>query len=104
MKKRLPHFKSSDEEITNGFPKVEALSRLAEDWFADCQIRQHSPRTIELRRMLLGRLLWFLNHKEAVYCSRVEMRQFLAYLTTGYEDETGRWGYSKLNQPLRPAT
>lgn len=86
---------------------VNALSRLIEDWLADSQIRQHSPHTIQLRRTLCGRLQWFLQDREAVECSRTELRQFFAYLSTGHEDAWGRWGKGRQQQwtgALRPST
>jgi site-specific recombinase XerD len=79
--------------------------RLVEDWLADCQIRQHSARTLELRRMLAERLLWFLEEQNAAQCSRAEMRRFFAYLSNGHNDG-GRWGKSQARyaKPLRPET
>lgn len=83
------------------------LLPLVEDWLADCQIRQHSNRTIELRRMFFGRLDWFLKSRQATQCSRAEMRQFFAYLTNGHQGTEGRWDKGKQQQwtkPLRPCT
>lgn len=84
------HFAAQDNAV-----ETARLMRLVEDWLADCQIRQHSSRTIELRRMLAGRLLWFLEKRGAVQCSRAEIRQFFAYLSTGHNDIGGRWGKSE---------
>jgi hypothetical protein len=92
----------SDENLS-----IAVLSRLVDDWLADCQIRQHSPRTIELRRTLTGRLFWFLEMRAATHCGRAEMRQFFAYLSTGHKDSEGRWAKGQKQQftvALRPAT
>ena len=86
---------------------VEQLPFLTEDWLADCLIRQQSERTIELRRVLVGRLQWFLNHRSASVCGTAELRAFFVYLTTGHRQEFGRWGYGqhhRATEPLRPAT
>jgi site-specific recombinase XerD len=86
---------------------VTQLENLAEDWLSDCQMRQHSTRTIELRKTQIGRLKWFLNHRNFENCGTKELRAFFAYLTTGHQDSRGRWGYGELHQasqPLRPTT
>lgn len=95
------HFSSVVEPDAVAFSR---LPRLIDDWLADCQISQHSPRTIELRRMLTGRLLWFLERQEALECGRREMRQFFAYLSTSDPNSAGRWDNAKYNKPLRPAS
>ena len=77
----------------SGVPRVlqvGRLPRLAEEWFADCQMRQHSPRTIEMRRTLIGLLFWFLQEQGAQECTRTEIRQFMAYLATGHEHKKAR--------------
>ena len=99
----------SDSGLFAGRPDAVAtnkLSALVEDWLADCQIRQHSPRTIELRRMLAGRLEWFLDDRSVTYCSRSEIRQFFAYLSTGHQSPGGRWGKpeTRYKAALRPET
>ncbi len=86
---------------------VDQISFLSEDWLADCQIRQQSERTIELRKLYVGRLQWFLNHRQATICGTSELRSFFAYLTTGHKQEGGRWGYGDkhgASRPMRPVT
>ena len=56
VRKTALQLKKTVEPEGGSFVAVSHLSRLAEDWLADCQIRQHSPRTIESRHILLGRL------------------------------------------------
>jgi hypothetical protein len=83
------------------------LQQLAEDWLADCQIRYHSPRTIELRRVLIGRLLWFLQDRGFSKCGRREMRAFFAYLSKPHQSTEGRWNKGQGSQwvgALRPST
>jgi hypothetical protein len=37
-------------------------------------MRQHSARTIELRKTQMGRLQWFLNHRNFENCGTKELR------------------------------
>ena len=48
---------SHQNQEDGGYHATRHLQQLADDWLADRQIRQHSHRTIELRRMLIGLLL-----------------------------------------------
>ncbi len=83
---------------------ADRLPRLVNDWLNDCRIRQHSPRTIELRQVLFGRLRWFLDHRSHSECGKVELRDFFAYLSTGHQGSQGRWLDSRYTKPLRPET
>lgn len=62
------------------------------------------PRTIELRRVLIGRLHWFLIDRDLSQCGKSELRQFFAYLSTGHTGDEGRWGDDRYRKPLRPVT
>jgi len=107
MRKSALQFTKTETRTDEELVTVDQLPRLVEDWLADCQIRQHSSSTIELRRTLLGRLQWFLNDREATLCGRSELRSFLAYLSSGHQDADGRWGKGKdkrWSRPLRPAS
>ena len=63
-----------------GAVSVSDLANWIEDWLAYCDLERHSPRTIELRRCLLKRLLTFLWGKGYSTCGRAELRQFFAWL------------------------
>jgi site-specific recombinase XerD len=116
MQERLPQLKQiaapgvlrvrAADDTQNSAVETSQLLNLVEDWLADCQIRQHSQRTIELRRMLAGRLFWFLKEQGATQCGRAEIRRFFAYLSNGHKDGGGRWGKSenRYAKPLRPET
>ncbi len=86
------------------------LASLIEEWLSDCLIKQHSPRTIELRRILTRRLLWFLEEQNHATCGRSELRAFFAYLTNGHQSAKGRWNKDdsgsakRWTKPLRPTT
>ena len=115
MQKTQLHFpKTVAPDAGPSIPQLHcsALASLVEEWLSDCLIKQHSPRTIELRRILTRRLIWFLQEQNATNCGRSELRAFFAYLTNGHQNANGRWnkkeaasGDSKRwTKPLRPAT
>lgn len=83
---------------------VRDLKYQAEGWILDGEIRQLSSRTLEARRSVLAKLLWFLRQRECEFCGPHELRAFLAYLTNGHKDEGGRWGNAGERQPVKPGT
>jgi site-specific recombinase XerD len=83
---------------------TDDLPRLIEDWLMDCQLRQHSHRTIQGRRDFLLKLLWFLKHKGEAEISTPQIRAFIHYLSEGHKDPLGRWGNPRLIKPLKPVT
>lgn len=74
------HSRFSENATEIGLISVSRLTTGVEDWLAYCELEHHSPKTIELRRGLLDRLLRFLESKEYTGCGRVELRQFFATL------------------------
>ncbi len=91
---------------TDSIPTAD-LKRHIQDWLFDCDYRQHSARTIETRRVVTDKLLWFLHQEQHKNCGVAEIRQFLAYLRRGHESTEGRW-HNKQNPrcftALRPVT
>lgn len=82
----------------NGAPISEGiatsqLSTFIEDWLSDCDLKEHSPKTIEMRRGLLNRLIKFLWDKQHLTCGRSELRQFFAALSN-----------SRTGEKMRPST
>ena len=71
MKKQRLVVGNSDSDIT-----VRELSRAAEGWLLDGEIRQHSQRTVDSRRDIVAKLVWFLNSQEYSTCGTLELRQF----------------------------
>jgi hypothetical protein len=53
------------------------LATHAQGWILDGEIRQLSRRTIEARRFLVEKLLWFLHQRECEACGTAEIRAFL---------------------------
>src|SRR5438309_288484 len=83
---------------------VEQLDRYAKGWLLDGEIRQLSAATLAGRRIVIDKLLWFLRQQEISVCGMMELRQFLAYISTGHEDADGRWGNPQLKKRVRPTT
>jgi len=81
---------------------ISELERYASEWFVNCEYEQLSPTTIEVRRIFLKNLLWFLQHRKFQTCDTSELKQFMLYLGTGHEEPGGRWGNPHLKKPLRP--
>jgi hypothetical protein len=41
----------------NGIP-TPRLAKLTQNWLTDCEVRQHTPRTIDSRQAVLDKLAW----------------------------------------------
>jgi hypothetical protein len=80
------------------------IERNVQGWLLDSEIRQHSPATLAVRKIVLEKLLWFLEKHSLACCATLELRRFLSYLMRGHEEKGGRWGNSRLSRPVRPAT
>ena len=70
----------------------------------DCEIRQHSDTTLNNRRFLTEKLIWFFDHRKIEVCNKITLAQFLLYLKNGHKDEGGRWGNPKLTQAVSSGT
>jgi hypothetical protein len=90
--KKGPKLKNSPLLFTdfNSALDVCKLERFAEGWLLSGEIEQHSRNTINFRRALIEKLVWFLQHKRLPTCGLHELRLFLAYLTHGHEEPGGR--------------
>lgn len=103
----LPFHSTSDpsQALPSGFSfSVAELKTYAESWFMDCEIRQHSDRTLEKRRYLLGKFFWFLATKRIQAVNVGVLRQFLSYVTHGHKEPGGRWGNERETEPVKPGT
>jgi site-specific recombinase XerD len=83
---------------------LAALMQYAHGWLLDSEIRQHSSRTLDNRRLVLNKLFWFLQQHEYAVCNTLVIRQFLAYLSNGHEQPGGCWGNPHLTKPIKPGT
>ena len=66
MQKTAPYFtkREAQGEASAAVVSLFDLERLAEDWVVDSEYRNHSPRTIEAKRHIAEKLLWFLQHRD----------------------------------------
>lgn len=103
MTKRQQTFTVSTTAESTSVP-VENLPRLIEDWLCDCELSGCSRQTVEVRRIMLAKFLWFLQQFNATCCGLDQVRRFFIYLNRGHEDAGGRWGNPQQKAPLRPCT
>lgn len=80
------------------------LERFTEGWLLAGDIARHSPATLALRRLILGKLHWFLRGRSLDTCGTHEIRLFLSYLNHGHEQPGGRWGNPHETRPVKPGT
>lgn len=80
------------------------LPRHRDTWLMVCDMNRNSERTIEARRDLLNKLIWFLSKRELEVCDLMALRQFLHYASAGHKDEGGRWGNPRMTNPTKPGT
>lgn len=99
MQKAPLHFSKTNSSIP-----TSQLTRFAEGWLLDGEIRQHSPQTLAIRRLLIGKLQWFLDDRKAPECGIMELRQFFAHISNGHTSNGGRWGDTKRVKQVRPKT
>lgn len=83
----------SENEATSHSIPASVLALWIEDYFADLESGQVSPRTVEMRRFLMARLVRFMKNGGHDVCGVGELRLFFADLKN---ERTG--------QPLRPVT
>lgn len=84
--------KGATAKIPNDSLSTAELGPCIEEYLLHCEYQQLANSTIEVRRVFLKNLLWFLNHRELSECSTSELRQFFLYLRKGHEEPGGRWG------------
>ena len=70
MQKTALYFKETEAQIDTPFPAIslEKLERHAEDWLFDGEYRNHAPTTIDGKRNIMKKLLWFLRAKGFQEC------------------------------------
>jgi len=81
------------------------VERYSQEFLLNCKYQQLSATTIEVRRIFLKNLIWFLKHRGFTECATSpQLREFFLYLRTGHEEPCGRWGNPNLRKPLRPVS
>lgn len=93
---------SNANSVTQLFPNH--LPQHLDTYLHQCELSLHSPKSIYTRRVLIGCLIWFLNHREFRKCDTSELQQFFHYLMHGHEEPGGRFGNPRLTRPASPAT
>ncbi len=88
-----------NKQLTSAFLDRNDFSSYATGWLYDCEIRQHSARTVELRKLIIEKLEWWLDQKQIERIDVHSLRQFLHYVANGHKEPGGRWG-----DPLKTAT
>lgn len=83
---------------------IGELQRFVDGWILDSEYRQLSPSTMEIRRGITYRLMWFLDHKKLSQCGTLEVRAFLNYVANGHKEPGGRWNNPRLTEAVRPRT
>ncbi|HEY3412828.1 MAG TPA: tyrosine-type recombinase/integrase [Armatimonadota bacterium] len=79
--------------------ELDTLVRYADLWFRYSQNRNHSPTTLDLKRFIVGKFLWYLRANGHASFGRFEIEDFLAYLVADHSKDGGRWGDSRLTKP-----
>lgn len=103
MKKKSASFSGSEKTPRSAVP-VRELRAAVEGWLIDSESRRLSPATVEGRRIVTEKLLWFLEHHGYQECGTNEIRAFLAYLSKGHENAGGRWGNGQLKKQAGSGT
>lgn len=67
------------------------LPLLARDFDLDCEMRNHSIRTRDIRALALRLLHWYCDRAGHESCGQREIRAFFHYLQNGHAAEQGRW-------------
>lgn len=106
MKKTALYFSETkaSNPVENNAISIADLERYAQDWLFDGEYRNHSRNTIDGKRDFVQKLLWFHNHRGYAICGTPQLREFLAYITTGHLEPGGRWGNRYLTRQVRPRT
>ncbi|HHX41586.1 MAG TPA: tyrosine-type recombinase/integrase [Armatimonadetes bacterium] len=83
---------------------VADLETFVDQWLFDGEGRHLSPRTLDFRRDLTQKLLWWLKREGHSVFGPDQVRGFLAYINTGHKEDGGRWGNPRMTRPVRPGT
>ncbi|MCX6380977.1 MAG: tyrosine-type recombinase/integrase [Armatimonadetes bacterium] len=94
----LPYTKS-DSNIS-----VADVKNYSEGWFLSCEISQHSPSTLNNRKLYIRNLLWFFEKESITTCGVTELRRFILYIQNGHKDPEGRWGNPHERNAVKPGT
>ena len=91
-------------EKTDPTFSTQNLPELLDAWIIDCEYRQLSPRTIELRQHFTGKFLWWIEQEGITDIDPQVMRRFFVYVGASHNSPNGRWGNPSLNSPVSSRT
>ncbi len=78
-------------ETVSSLPAAN-LARLVDFYLTDCELRNHSPQTLEGRTGRLKRLAWWVREVgKPQGVGEDEIRSFLGYLLNAHKEIGGRW-------------
>ena len=80
------------------------LAAAVEDYALEAQLLRHSPRTVEKKRAILGKLLWFASTRCHDELGPPALRAFFLYLSASAAPEGGRWGKADETKPVGSET
>lgn len=78
-------------ETHNVQVEIGELEDMVDGWIVDAESRQHSTQTIDSRRLIMGKFVWWIRREGLASVGAKEIRQFLAYVG-GEAPPGGRWG------------
>lgn len=90
-------------ERAEGIP-VPDLPRLVESWLLDGESAEHTDRTLEGRRFITDKLLWFCRREGYASLGPTEMRRFFVYLRTAHASPEGRWDNPHMTRAVSSRT
>lgn len=87
---------------------VADLASYCQSWVRDGDFSNRSAATLDSRRRIVAKLIWFLTENKRSKVGPDELRSFLAYLKHGHEEDGGRWDCGgtrpACSEPPRPST
>ena len=100
MKKRQLRFPNP---VPPPAPRIDLslaeLTEGSEEWFYALEARQCSPRTIEVRRIMVRNMLWYFARRGVERVGTLQMRELLSHVKNGHTEPGGRWGNPQGNRP-----
>jgi site-specific recombinase XerD len=83
---------------------ADDVARHLSGWLLDSEYRNLSARTVDSRRMVADKLLWYLRRHGLATCGPAEIRAFLTYVAKGGSGAEGRWGTGRPARPIKSST
>lgn len=84
--------------------QVAKMPNYVQSWLHEGDYSNNTARTLEEKRNISNKLLWFVNNRGFVNCGVYELRDFLAYVRSGHTQPGGRWGNPSMVRAVKPAT